>query len=75
MTSIFGPGVTIKERTLDMIVFGFPVGVISKLSLERRLGAILSQNQVFRSTLKRVGVLKSTITRNYEIVVLGFGSV
>jgi len=34
LASIFGPGATIKERTLDVIVFGFPAKAISGLSPE-----------------------------------------
>ena len=34
VATVFGPGATIKERTLDMIVFRFPTGAISKIQPE-----------------------------------------
>jgi hypothetical protein len=74
VASVFGLGATIKETTLDVIVFGFPARAISGLRPEQRLSAIISQNQGLGSSLKRVGVLKSTITRRYEAVILGFAS-
>jgi hypothetical protein len=74
VASIFGLGAAIKEATLDVIVFGFPAKAISGLRPDQRLGAIISQNQCLESSLKRVGVLKSTITRRYEAVILGFTS-
>ena len=74
VTSVFGPGATIRESTLDVIVFGFPAKAISGLRPEQRLSAIISQNQGLGSSLKRVGVLKSTISRRYEAVILGFVS-
>jgi hypothetical protein len=57
-----------------VIVFGFLAKAISGLCLEQRLSAIISQIQGLRSSLKRVGILKSMITRRYEAVILGFAS-
>jgi hypothetical protein len=74
IADVFGPGAAIKESTLDVIVFGFPAKAISGLRPEQRLGAIISQNQGLKNSLKRVGVLKSTISRRYEAAVLGFTS-
>ena len=74
VTSVFGQGAAIRESTLDVIVFGFPAKAISGLRPEQRISAIISQNQGLGASLKRVGVLKSTISRRYEAAVLGFAS-
>jgi hypothetical protein len=74
VASVFGLGTTIKETTLDVIVFGFLAKAISGLRPEQRLSAIISQNRCLESSLKRVGVLKLTITRRYKAVILGFAS-
>lgn len=74
VASVFGLGASIKENTLDVIVFGFPAKAISGLQPEQRLQAITRQNQGLENSLKRVGVLKSTITRRFEAVILGFTS-
>ncbi len=74
VTNVFGFGATVKESTLDVIVFGFPAKTISGLRPEQRLQAIINQNRGLENSLKRVGVLKSTISRRYEAVILGFTS-
>jgi hypothetical protein len=68
---VFGLLATIKESTLDVIVFGFPKGAISSLNPEQKVKAIQSQNPSI-SHLQRVRVLKATMTRRYKAVILGF---
>ena len=58
LEATFGALVVTKESTLDIIVFGFPKGAISSLSLGLRLEAIIGQNPALGSGLHRVGVLK-----------------
>jgi hypothetical protein len=48
---------TIKS-IFNMIVFGFFKGAISRVMLNKRLRAIISQNLFFKSSLRRVRVLK-----------------
>jgi hypothetical protein len=72
VTSVFGPGASIKESTLDVIVFGFPLGAISKLQPEQRVKAIVSQNPGLERSLRRVGTPKGSSSRRYETVILGF---
>ena len=49
--SVFGPGLLIKESTLDVIIFRFPLGVISKLQPDQRVKAIVSQNLGLKHSL------------------------
>ena len=42
----------------NVIVFGFPKGAISRVTLNERLGAITGQNPSLKSSLRRVRVLK-----------------
>jgi hypothetical protein len=72
VASVFGPGSSIKESTLDVIVFGFPPGAISRLQPEQRVKAIISQNPGLERSLKRVGAPKAASSRRYEAVILGF---
>jgi hypothetical protein len=44
--------------TLNIIVFGFPKKAISKVTLNKRLGAITSQNLFLKSGLYKIRVLK-----------------
>jgi hypothetical protein len=44
--------------TLDIIVFGFSKEAISGVTLNKRLGAITSQNPSLKSGLRKVRVLK-----------------
>jgi hypothetical protein len=46
------------ESTLDVIVFGFPKEAISRVTSDKRLGAITSQNLSLKSGLRKVEVLK-----------------
>jgi hypothetical protein len=56
-----------------VIVFGFPKGAISRVTLDERLGAIISQNPFLKSGLRKVGVLKGPQTKSVKAVILGFG--
>jgi hypothetical protein len=56
-----------------MIVFGFPKGAISGVTLDERLGAITSQSFSLRSNLPKVRVLKGPKAKSVEAVILGFG--
>jgi hypothetical protein len=46
------------ESTLDVIVFGFLKGAISRVMLNKRLRAITSQNPSLKSSLYKIRVLK-----------------
>jgi hypothetical protein len=48
---------TIKS-TLNVIVFGFPKEAINKVTSDKRLGAIISQNPSLKSSLCKIKVLK-----------------
>jgi hypothetical protein len=56
-----------------MIVFGFPKGAISGVTLDERLGAITSQNPSLSSSLHKVRVLKGPQAKSVEAVIFGFG--
>lgn len=71
--NIFGPGSSIKENTLDVIIFGFPLGAISKLQSEQRFKVIINQNPGLEHSLRRVGTPKGSSSRRYETAILGFG--
>ena len=72
--AVFGEGALIKESTIDVIVFSFPAKAISGLQPERRIAAIVAQNSGLKSSIKRAGVIKLTITRRYKAVILGLSS-
>ncbi len=65
---------TTKENTLNVIVFGFSKGVISSIIASKRLGTITSQNLSIVSSLCRVGVLKGSLAKSIEAVILGFSN-
>lgn len=68
----FGATAKTKENTLDVIVFGFPKGAISGVTVSERLATITSQNPSIASSLRRVGVLKGSPAKSVEAVILGF---
>jgi hypothetical protein len=61
------------ESTLDVIVFGFFKGAISRVTLDKRLEAITSQNPSLKSGLRRIRVLKRPQTKSVKAVIFGFG--
>jgi hypothetical protein len=58
LEATFKASVKTTEFTLDVIVFGFFKGAISGVTLDKRLGAIISQNLSLKSGLCKVKVLK-----------------
>lgn len=72
LTSTFGTLARATETTLDVIVFGFPKGAISGVTINERLGTITSQNPDYTSSLRRVRVLKGPQAKSVEAVILGF---
>jgi hypothetical protein len=56
-----------------VIVFGFLKRAISRVTPDKRLGAITSQNPSLKSGLRKVGVLKGPQTKSIKAVILGFG--
>jgi hypothetical protein len=46
------------ESTFNVIVFGFLKGAINKVTLNKRLRAIISQNPFLKSGLYKVKMLK-----------------
>ncbi len=74
LEATFKATITTKENTLDMIVFSFLKGVISSITASERLGTITSQNLSIASSLYRVGVLKGSLTKSIEAVILGFSN-
>jgi hypothetical protein len=46
------------KSILDIIVFGFSKEAISKVTLDKRLGAIISQNPSLKSGLYKIRMLK-----------------
>jgi hypothetical protein len=55
-----------------VIVFGFLKGAISRVTPDKRLGAITSQNPSFKSSLRKVGVFKGPQTKSVKAVILRF---
>ena len=72
LEATFGATAKTKENTLDVIVFGFPKGAISSTIASKRLEAITSQNPSLASGLRRVGVLRGSLAKSVEAVILGF---
>jgi hypothetical protein len=58
LEATFRASVKTTEFTLNVIVFDFPKGAISRVTPDERLGAITSQNLSLKSGLRRIGVLK-----------------
>jgi hypothetical protein len=56
-----------------VIVFSFLKRAISKITLNKRLGAIISQNPFLKNSLHRVKMLKRPQTKSIKAVILGFG--
>jgi hypothetical protein len=56
-----------------VIVFGFPKEAINKVTPDKRLKAIISQNPSLKSGLCKVRVLKGPQTKSIKAVILGFG--
>jgi hypothetical protein len=48
----------ITKSILDVIVFGFPKEAINKVTPDKRLKAITSQNPFLKSSLCKIRVLK-----------------
>jgi hypothetical protein len=61
------------EFTLDIIVFGFLKEAINRVTPDKRLGAITSQNPFFKSSLRKIKVLKGPQTKSIKAVILRFG--
>jgi hypothetical protein len=59
--------------TLNVIVFSFPKKAINKVTLNKKLGVITSQNPSLKSGLYKVKVLKGPKTKSIKAVILGFG--
>jgi hypothetical protein len=55
LKATFGASAKTTESTLDVIVFGFPKGAINRVTPDKRLGAITSQNPSLKSSLRKVG--------------------
>jgi hypothetical protein len=55
-----------------VIVFGFSKGAISKVTLDKRLGAITSQNPSLKSGLRKVKVLKRPQTKSIKAMIFRF---
>jgi hypothetical protein len=58
LKATFKAFVKTTEFTFDIIVFGFLKGVINRVTLNKRLRAITSQNPSFKSSLCKIEVLK-----------------
>jgi hypothetical protein len=58
LEATFGASAKTIESTLDVIVFCFPKEAINKVTPDKRLGAITSQNLFLKSSLRKVRVLK-----------------
>jgi hypothetical protein len=56
-----------------VIVFGFPKEAISRVTLDKRLRAITSQNSSLKSSLCKVKVLKGPQTKSVKAMILRFG--
>ncbi len=74
LEATFEATVTTKENTLDVIVFSFSKGVISSIIASKRLGTITSQNLSIVSSLYRIGVLKGSLAKSIEAMILGFSN-
>jgi hypothetical protein len=62
------------KSTLDVIVFGFLKGAISRVTLNKRLKTITSQNPSLRSSLRKIKVLKKPQTKSVKAMILRFGN-
>jgi hypothetical protein len=60
------------EFILNVIVFSFPKKAISKVTSDKRLKAIISQNPSLKSSLRKVRVLKEPQTKNVKAMILRF---
>jgi hypothetical protein len=58
--------------TFNVIVFGFFKRAINKVTLNKRLKAIISQNLFFKSGLCKIRVLKGPQTKNIKAMMLRF---
>jgi hypothetical protein len=56
-----------------VIIFGFPKEAINRVTPNKRLGTITSQNPSLKSSLRRVEVLKGPQTKSVKAVILKFG--
>jgi hypothetical protein len=56
-----------------VIVFSFPKEAISRVTPDKRLGAITSQNLSLKSGLRKIKVLKGPQTKSVKAVILRFG--
>jgi hypothetical protein len=56
-----------------VIVFSFPKGAINKVTPDKRLRAIISQNPSLKSGLRKIRVLKRPQTKSIKAVILRFG--
>jgi hypothetical protein len=59
--------------TFNVIVFGFLKRAINKVTLNKRLKAIISQNPSLKSGLHKIKVLKRPQTKSIKAVILRFG--
>jgi hypothetical protein len=55
---MFKAFVKTTKSTLNVIVFGFPKEAISRVTPDKRLGVITSQNPSLKSGLRKIRVLK-----------------
>jgi hypothetical protein len=73
LKATFGALAKTTESTFDMIVFGFPKEAISRVTPNKRLGTITSQNPSLKSSLRKVKVLKRPQTKSVKVIILRFG--
>jgi uncharacterized membrane protein len=62
------------EFILNVIVFSFFKKAINKVTLDKRLRAITSQNSFFKSSLYKIKVLKRPQTKSIKTVILRFSN-
>jgi hypothetical protein len=56
-----------------VIVFSFLKGAINRVTPDKRLKAIISQNPFLKSGLRKIRVLKGPQTKSIKAVILRFG--
>jgi hypothetical protein len=57
-----------------VIVFSFPKRAINRVTPDKRLRAITSQNPSLKSSLRKIKVLKGPQTKSVKAMILRFGN-
>jgi hypothetical protein len=70
---MFKAFVKTTKSTFNVIVFSFFKKAISRVTLDKRLGAITNQNPFLKNSLRKIRVLKGPQTKSIKTIILRFG--